>query len=161
MRKIRFWINFFTTPQTFKQNNYFVSKCKLNIHITSKHESRFYQRIGLRWKNCFEIIKICWKTRSQRIIYLVNLHHKNVKVGLFCAFSEKLFRKKLFFFIKNLLDQNFWRHSIFESFVVQRLIFWIKIFKCVRLSAVFSQLDKFRIENFRLCQIPEKKFYNA
>ena len=49
----------------------------------------------------------------------------------------------------------------FGSFVVQRVTFWIKNFKCVRVGAVFSQLDKFRITIFKKSQFSKKKFYNA
>ena len=146
LRKIGFWINFFTTPQTFKQNNYFLSKFKLNIHKASKLESRFLPRISFRWKNCFQKIKLCWKTRSQGIIYLVNIHQKKVKIGFFAHSWKSCSRKScFFFFIKGFLDKISWNFSVFESFVVH-VIFWIKNFKCVRLRAVFSQPDKFWIE---------------
>ena len=35
--------------------------------------------------------------------------------------------------------------------------FWVKSSKRVGLGSIFSQLDKFRIEKFRTCQISEKK----
>ena len=95
--KYQIFIQFYTTPQTFKQNNYFLSKCKLTIHIPSKLESRFLPRIRFRWKNCFWKIKFCWRSCSQRITYLVNLHHKNVKVGFFVLSWRSCSRKSCFF----------------------------------------------------------------
>ena len=97
------------------------------------------------------------KNSLSKILYLVNLPPKIVKVGFF-ALLERLFRRKMFFFfIKDFFDQHFWNYSVFESFVVERVIFWIKKFKCVRPRAVFSQLDKFRIEIFRTAKISGKK----
>ena len=41
--------------------------------------------------------------------------------------------------------------------MLQRFILSFKNFKSVRLRAIFSQLDNFRIENFRTCQISKSK----
>ena len=106
-----------------------MSKCKLIIHIASNLNQDSTNALDFAEKNCFEKIKLCWKTRSQRRIYLVNIHHKNVQFGFFCAFSEKLFRKKLFFFPLN----NF---------------FWIKTFENIQfLNHLLYKASKFESRN--------------
>ena len=47
-KKIRFWISFLITRQTFKQVIYFVWKFELKTHIASELESRCLQRISFR-----------------------------------------------------------------------------------------------------------------
>ena len=140
-----------------------MSKCKLIIHIASNLNQDFTNALDFAEKNCFEKIKLCWKTRSQRRIYLVNIHHKNVQFGFFCAFSEKLFRKKLFFFPLN----NF---------------FWIKTFENIQfLNHLLYKASKFESRNSNASELEpflhnstifeskflervrfrKKKFYNA
>ena len=85
---------------------------------------------------------------------------KTSKLAVLCFFA-KVVPEKVLFIDKKFFDQNFWKKSIFESFFVQRAIFWIKNFKSVILRAIFLQLDNVRIENFRTCQISKRKFYNA
>ena len=53
LKRVRFWIIFFTTQQTLKQKIYFVLKFELNFLIASELESRFLQRIRFCSKNCF------------------------------------------------------------------------------------------------------------
>ena len=55
------------------------------------------------------------------------------------------------------MDQFFWKQSVFVPFFVQRVIIWIKSFESVRLRAIFSKLEKFRIESFRTCHVSKKK----
>ena len=82
--------------------------------------------------------KLAFKEQFSWSIYTV----KTSMLAFLCIL-EKLMRKKLFSFKKKKLDQTFWKKSVFESFFVQRVMFWIKIFKRVRLRAIFLQLDNF------------------
>ena len=82
---------------------------------------------------------------------------KTSKLAFLCILGKVVPEKVVFFLYKKNLDQKISKYSVSESFVVQRVIFWIRNFKCVRPRTVFSQLDKFRIEKFRTCQISEKK----
>ena len=66
LKRVRFRINFFTTPQIFKQKTYFVLKFELNFHIASELESRFFQRIRFRSKKFFSekskfVVKLAFK----------------------------------------------------------------------------------------------------
>ena len=66
-----------------------------------------------------------------------------------------MFRKKLFS-IKNVLDHiflkiiNFLNHFLYNPSYSES-----RRFKRVRLRAIFSQLEKFRIESFRTCDVSE------
>ena len=85
----------------------------------------------------------CWKTRSQRIIYLVNFHRKNAKASFLCLLA-KVVPGKVLFIDKKFLDQNFGEKiSFWILFSVQRVIFWIKTSKRVRLRAIFYNSTTF------------------
>ena len=151
----------FYNASDFYTKNYFVLKCNMNIHKASKMNQDFNnasdfdeKTVFTKWKS---VVKLALKECFIWSVYTI----KTSKLAFFCIHGKVVPGKVVLFLYKIFLDKNFSKYSVFESFVVQRLIFWIKNFKCVRLRAVFSQLDKFRIENFWTCQISEKKLYNA
>ena len=78
---------------------------------------------------------------------------KTSKLAFLCILGKVVPEKVVFLSLLKKLKQNFGKYSVFESFVVQRVIVWIENFKGGRLRAVLSQLDKFRIQVFRTCQI--------
>ena len=117
LRKIRFWINFLTTPETFKQNNYFVSKCKLNIHIASNlsqyftNALDFAEKTGLRKSNFF---LENWLSKKHLSGQYTPLKRQS---WLFFVNSPKICSGKIvfFFFIKKFFGSEF----------LKKFSFWI------------------------------------
>ena len=135
-----------------------MSKCKLIIHIASNLNQDFTNALDFDEKTVFRkskfVGKLALKDAFIWSIYTIKtsnlaffVHSRKSCSGKSCFFSFKYF----------FLDQNFWKYSVFESFVVQSIKIWIKKFKCVRVRAVSPQLDKFWIEILRACQISKKK----
>ena len=104
-------------------------------------KSKFVGKLAL--KDCF-----IWS------VYTI----KTSKLAFLCIHVKVVPGKVVLFLYKKFLDQNFSKNSVFESFVVQRVTFWFKKFKCVRVRSVLSQLDRFRIESFRTSQFSKKNF---
>ena len=82
---------------------------------------------------------------------------KTSKLAVLCFFA-KVVPEKVLFIDKKFFDQNFWKKSVFESFFVQRVIFWIKNFKSVKLRAIFLQLDDVGIENLERVRFRKESF---
>ena len=88
---------------TSYQSVYWISTYRQNLNQDFNHA------LGFNEKDCFEKFKICWKTRSQRSIYLANIHRKVVNVGFFVPSWKICCGKKMFSFKKKKLDQTFWK----------------------------------------------------
>ena len=88
-------------------------------------------------KNCFEKIKTCWKTRSQRTIYLANLHQKTSKLAFFVQSQKSCSGKSYFFPSKKVL----WIKTFENNQFLNRLLYNASHFDSRNSSA--SELDPF------------------
>ena len=70
-------------------------------------------------KNCFEKIKTCWETRSQRNIYLANLHQKTSKLAFFVHSQKSCSGKSCFFPSKKVL----WIKTFENNQFLNRLLY--------------------------------------
>ena len=127
-KRIRLWINFFTTCQNMNR--------------------KFYKASSFETKIIFGSLKSVGKTVFKNPVSWVILHQKNVENGT-TAFSGKQKSGEK----KKLLNQVFWEASNFESIVLIRVRFWYKLFERVSFWANFSKVVNFGIENLRKCQI--------
>ena len=146
-----------TTRQISNQNIYFVWNTELNFSIAAKFEARFLHCIRFwRKKPFLKKSKFVGKSALKEPFIWPFYTVKMSKVAFSCILKT-WFWICCFYLKKIFAKQNTWKESDFELIFVKRVMFWIKIFKRVRLRAIFSQLDKFRIEIVRTCQISKKK----
>ena len=67
----------------------------------------------------------------------------------------------MFSFKKKKFDQTSCKYSVFETFFVRRVMFWIRNFKGVRLRAIFLQLDNFALKILESARFRTNKFDNG
>ena len=112
-RKIRLWTNFFTTPQTFEEKEYFVSKFELNIHIASKLESKVSQRIRFRSEIVFFKKQILMKVLLKENHFWIVLRQKTPSYATLRFLKNQQLLNKLK--KKQFSYQDFWEESDFET----------------------------------------------
>ena len=158
-RKIRLWTNFFTTPQTFEEKEYFVSKFELNIHIASKLESKVSQRIRFRSEIVFFKKQILMKVLLKENHFWIVLRQKTPSYATLRFLKNQQLLNKLK------------KKTVFLSRLLRRIRFWnmfltksqirIKIFKISQFLVNFTKLVIFCIGNFTECEILKHIFYHT